>query len=637
MAQVNPILAQATKEEQSTQQQTATPVDIASELSLPDASSSKLKVVEDAITVATERSVANIQASQKAIAQTDQATAIIQKSLGDISAANQVIQLTKDTADMQAQNNTISAFEAQGGVDIQAQLAANLQDSQARLDNLLDTRTDIMNDEHTGIGIVDTIINEFRSVQVEAEIKTTADEVNADSNRIQNAAAATESFARQNALTKKTINEATIEANQKKIAADATLKSTEAELRALNSNAQARAQLANADQRQVQNLLSAYRLEGEAESRAVQKEKLAFNRQQMENQVKQWKDAEKSRTVALESAELRLQNTKTMSPTQIAQAELNLAKAQREMQEQADTEQALVNSVHRAQAALGVAVEDRNVILFGLRSNKAKYDRLLDMGSNEDIVFGQTPAEAREALAIASPSGNIAPTRVTKMLSDVATAMEIKFTTPDATGQIPKRPKNRTEVEAAYNQAAKEYAAAKSGNIAAGDASNPYQAPAFTVLEELPLVSSTALYQKVLKPKQMKETAPQTIVDAAVAGVVGKLISPEEAAAGIEAVFDAAALVNNTQDGGFRRAGLPNQVTYKTTLTRPPSVFEELKVSVAPRRTFEAFGITQPKAEGLFPNALMQVDLMDKAQVTNMIVQLLSASRAGDTMQEDNN
>lgn len=636
MAQVNPILNQVRQQSASTALQTATPSDISLELDkdTPPTSSS-LKAVQDAIAASTESSIAAIEQSKKAVQESDTLFSIIRDSIAGVAKANQTIQLTKDNADLAAQNATIESFELGGGIDLQAQLAANLREESQRVDDLLDKRTAIMNDEHTGITIIDAVINEFRALQTDIELEGAQAEVNATTARIRNSAAATEAFALQNSLTKKSINQATIEANQRKIAEEAKLKLTEVELDTLNANSKMLAQIHAANQQQVQNLLTVYRLEGEAEQRELQREKIAHNRLEMQEQVKQWKESSKARAVALEQAELNLEKSKVLSPTQQAQAELNLAKAQKDIKEQAATEDNLVQAVHNAQAALGVAIEPREVILFGLRSNKAKYNTLLDIGAApvEDIRFGSSPAEAKVTLTEASPSGNFKSTKITKLLDAIDSATEIKFSTPDATGQIPKRPKNQAEATAAYNQVAKEFMAAKAANITAGDSSNPYQAPAFTILENTSEVARTALYQKILKVKQYKETVPQTIVDAALAGVKSKEITIEQAAEGIEAIFDMAALINNTQDGGFRRIGLDNQVSYTTMIKRPPSFFEELKASTSPRRSFEAFGLTTPKTEGLFPRAAESINLMDRTQVKNLLVQLMASAPP----QESNN
>lgn len=642
MTQINPILNQARQQSAAAAVQTATPSDISMELDKDTPKNSdSLKAVQDAINAATESSVAALEQSKKYVQESSTLFSIIRDSLAGVAKANQTIQLTKDNADLQAQNATIESFELGGGIDLQAQLSANLREESQRLDDLLDRRTDIMNDEHTNITIIDAVINEFRALQTDIEIEGAQAEVNATTARIRNSAAATEAFALQNSLTKKAINQATIEANQKKIAEEANLKLAEVELDTLNANSKMLAQVHSANQQQVQNMLAAYRLEGEAEQREIQKEKIAHSRLEMREQVKQWKESSKARAVALEQAELNLEKSKALSPTQQAQAELNLAKAQKDIQQQAATEDSLVQAVHNAQATLGVSVEPREVILFGLRSNKAKYNTLLDMGAvnAEDIKFGSSPAEAKETLATASPSGNFKETKITKLLDSIDSAMEIKFSTADATGQIPKRPRNQAEAMAAYNQVAEELMAAKASNIVAGDASNPYQAPAFTILESTAEVARTALYQKVLKAKGYKETVPQTIVDAALAGVISKEITIDQAAEGIEAIFDMAALINSRQDGGFRRIGLDNQISYNTFIKRPPSMFEELKASVSPRRSFEAFGLTEPKQEGVFPRAIESVNLMDRTQVRNILVQQMSArgTSSATPQQGDNN
>lgn len=630
MANVNLILDKAKQQQDTTKQETATPNSGAGNAQV-DAISSNLLAVQEAIAASTEKSVANIKRAEQSMQDANSATQVIQESITDITAASQTAALAADTASLKAQNHTIDVFEAGGGTENQMLLQQTLAEEQARLAELRDKKTDIMNDEFTGIGLIDNIVNGFRSVQVDAEIETVSAEVQGTANQIQQATAATESFARQNALTKKTLNEGVIAANQDKLAAQGALQASEAELQTLNSNARALTNLAQADRVHVDNLMSAYRLENEAENRAVQREKLGFQRESMTEQRKQWQESSEARKVALEQAQFNLQKSKDLTPTQKAAAELQLERAEKAFADTKATEDQLVVAVHRAQALSGVTVEDRETILWGLQQTGEqgdKYRRLQELGGVEDAVLGSTPAEAKETVRLIAPSGNIKQNKATSVLDTLDSLMEVKFSTPDATGAVPKRPRGKEDIAKAYNKVAEDYVASKTANIATGDASNPYHAPAFTVLEETADLKFDSLYKKVLAPMKMKETNPQTIVDAALAGVLAKTVSPEEAAKGITRVFELAALINNTQDGGFRRVGLPNQTNYNVSLKRNPSLFEELKFSAGA-------ALTSTKGLGTIPTVpfkgieapvfTLQVDLMDEVKVKNTLVQMLSS------------
>jgi hypothetical protein len=151
----------------------------------------------------------------------------------------------------------------------------------------------------------------------------------------------------------------------------------------------------------------------------------------------------------------------------------------------------------------------------------------------------------------------------------------------------------------------------------------------------------------------MREVDPQRILDAAIAGVRANSLSPEAAASGVETIFEAAALYNNTMFGGFRRVGLDNQVTYNTQIKRPATLVEQLKVGA--KAGLGLFGpIATPQAiigAGLevitgkpteFTEAQLEkqraglaktfsVDMMDGTRVQEAIVRLLTSTKPPET------
>ena len=130
----------------------------------------------------------------------------------------------------------------------------------------------------------------------------------------------------------------------------------------------------------------------------------------------------------------------------------------------------------------------------------------------------------------------------------------------------------------------------------------------------------------------MVETNPQAILDAASNAIVSGDLTPEAAAAGIESIFDAAALHNNTMEGGFNRVGLDNQETYNARLSVPPGFFARVKKSA------KVSALLHPLTIGLAPNKVKDflfgdetevratanelVDLMDGAKVSQHLVRL---------------
>ncbi len=214
----NPVLNQAERNAVVNTPKTASaPVS-----SMP--ASSKLKAVEEALAISTARTVSNVQALEEGLEQSQIATDVIEASIDDITAATQIAATAEDNANLQAQNATIAAFEVSGGTDAQVAMMTTLTEDANRVAALLDEKQDIVDDEFTGIQLIDSIINDLRSIQLDTEIDAAEAQQNQTIRQITNTAAATESFARENALTKKTLNEGVLEANFKSIAAAGDIK-----------------------------------------------------------------------------------------------------------------------------------------------------------------------------------------------------------------------------------------------------------------------------------------------------------------------------------------------------------------------------------------------------------------------------
>ncbi len=634
MPHTNPILAQAAKEA-DTRAPTLANADEASTPERPV--STKLQAVEEALAVSTQRVTSSIVALEQGRAETRVATEAISGAIADITSAAQITRRASDTADLQAQNATITAFEASGGADIQAGLMTTLRADQTRVANLLDEKQDIVDDEFTGIQIIDGIINEFRSFQTDLEIDAARNQQVQTEREISGITSATESFAQANALTKKTLNAGVIEANYKGIAAEGQLKASQAEIQNINANATAMSNLVQADARNVSNLVQSFRLEGEAEERALAQERIAFQREQMTFQREKWQVELPAARVALEAATLRLEDATGLTTERRLAAEANFNAATKRFNDLVETENQLVEAVQKGQSLAGAPIEERQTIVFGLNQSGdvgKKYARLQELGGASDPVLGASAAEAVDSLQTVSPSGNVTQTPGITALSEI---VDLQAAVYKKSGVVPK---DQETLDSNLNATAQAFMDSKAANIGTGDDTNPYHAPPFSVLEEMASVRDSELYQSVLKAMEMKEVNPQTIMDAAIAGVRAGSVSPESAAVGIEAIFDSAALYNNTLQGGFRRVGLSNQTTYNVKINRPPSAVEELTIgrtslvlgSLA-ARTASLFKTTalldvEPVARGelLSTATTFSVDLMDATRVQEAVVRLLSAT-----------
>lgn len=584
----------------------------------------KLKTVQDALAASTARTVQSITDLTAAQKQTATATDVIVSSIQDITSARLTIAATVDNADLQAQNATISAFEVAGGTDAQVLLMQELADDNKAVDEILDTRAELADEDRfgEGIGLIDSVINQFNINLTNQQLLAAENKLGHTERQIRNTSTATESFARVNALTKKTLNAGTIEANYKAIEAEGALKVAQAELTNMHSNATAMNQIMAADTKSVSNLIQGFRLEGEAQQREVTKERIKFQREQMEQTREKWKLQAPADKIALEQARLNLERSKSLAPVQQAKAEQELASSEKRFADQIATEKSLVTSVQRAQSLAGVPVEDSPTIIFGLNQTGEagrKYGRLLEIGGVQDAVLGSTPYEAMTSVQTISPSGNVRTSKGTRLLSDIAGLQAAKYSKLGA-----GVPRDKAAQQTDFNTTAREHISVLVSNIATGDNSNPYHAPPFTILEETTDLQLQPLYTKILKPMQLKETNPQTITDAAVAGVLAGTISVEEAAAGIESIFDLAALVNNTQDGGFRRVGLPNQTTYNSKINMPDSGISKLLGPVAASVITAASPLGGEVLDFLRPDSVLDVDLMDRAKINAMLIKALS-------------
>lgn len=593
----------------------------------PASNTAKLDAVEEALAKSNERIATSIGNLEANVDKSQTATDVVKSAVSDISSANQITARAALIANLKAQNANTEVFEVSGGTDAQVVLMRNLKEDGDRVAELLDEKADIVDDVHTGIDMIDNIINGFRSSQLNRELGVAVQIQNHSSKQIANINAATESFARVNAITKKTLNEGVIEAELKAIAAEGRIKGAEAELKNIHSNATAMNALLTADSRNVNTLLQVFRLENEEKDRAIQVERRKFQQEQMDFAKKQWLIQGPAAEVALEQARLTLKNSQELSPTRIIAAERQLLAKEKAVTDQEELTASLVSRVQRGQSAAGIPVENKNTILFGLNSSGdrgKRYDRLLTMGAGAKPILGLTAFDAKKSLDIIAPDGNVAATKGVKLLALIAQKQAEKYDKSRA-----KIPRDEASQRVDFNVTAKEEIDKAKANIATGDNSNPYHSAPFTVLEQFKAVASTALYQKVLKALELKETNPQTIMDASIAGILSGTVSPEEAAEGIEAIFDTAALVNNTNEGGFRRVGLPNQTTYNTLLTRPPSFIEELKIAGKKALILPPLSIAVDVAGSLLkPNTLVPVDLMDVTEIKETIIKIMSTTRA---------
>ena len=544
--------------------------------------SAAMLAIQDAIGVQSDRILQFIQQMQQDAVDISSTTGVITSAIDSAVDANQTINLVKDTAAMEAQNNTFKAYEAAGGIEAQIAYMKQLNIDNARLRDLQEEKLATMSEEYTGIQLIDTIINGFSSIQTDAEIEAAANLRQTTLSNVQAVTAGTESVAQAQEVTKRTYNSATIQANYERLAAESTLKSAEAHIANIGTNANAMARVLDADSKQIAALSTIYRMENEQEDRALKREQHAFERERMVEMRKQWADGKESREVALKAAKLNLSTAQATNPTAIPAAIARNEEAVRQRDQNLALEANIVKSVQVAEQLIGGTLSSPEVIINSLlgtgvtAATRAKYERLQELGSSTDPVIGLTPFDTAQNLALVDPANKARRTKAIKVVDRVMQLQAEAFAENPTTA-----PKTEEALKQDFNNRSADFMKDSADAIRTGDTSNPYHGAPFSTLEQYAAVKNSALYQKVLKGTGITELNPILLVDRAAAGVKAKSVTLEQAAAGIAVIFETAKVRNNTEDGGFRRAGLPNQETYNVSMLRDPTAFELLKSGAA--------------------------------------------------------
>ena len=618
MATDNPILKQASKSQ-----------DIKPSVNLA--------AVQESIQVNTANSVNNIKALEEGAKQSTIATETISGSLKAMTLADQIVSLTTETAGLEAQNATINAYGASGGLAVQTDLMKQLIIDSSRVQKLLDEKQAIVNTEHTGIQLIDSLINEFSSFNTDLQIQAAQAQRNQTISDISAITESTESISKAQLLTSKAITAGTIQANYEKLAAAGNIEAAKADIANIQVNATATSRIMQAGRELTDNLISLYKFEDEAENRAVAKEKLAFDRESMVQARQKWADGTKSRAVALETAQLYLATTKATNPSGIPAAIARNEAAVRDSKAQIALEAQITRSGQAGQSLAGMTIEEPEMIIRGLQSTnpatRTKYEKIIALGSPAVPVMGSTPSEAYINYSTVNPSGTLPATKATNVLKTIERQQTEAFAKSPATV-----PKGTEAIQADFDMRARQFMESKAQEIKTGDTSNPYVGAPFSVLAEANAVKTTPLFKKVLEAKGMKELNPDTILEAALAGMIAKVVTPSEAANGIATIFKTAALLNNTESGGYNRAGLPNQTSYNVQVTRETTMFENLAITgsvlyhTPVLMAYTATDVITGDGKNRYANTVSDIairygtlNLMDEVAVQLHLIKLMSA------------
>lgn len=584
----------------------------------------QLQAIEQQLAANRDRLQQSVVMAEEDAEATNVATNIIKQSLGQIASSTQIVAAATQNADLTAQNNANAVLAAAGGTEGQIAQMTRMKTQGDHINSLYDQKADIMDDEHTGLSIIDTVINGFRAIPVQRDLKVAARQYDATVTHTANMTAAQEGFSRVQQINKQAINESTIAANYKKISAEAALQGAEQDIRNVQHNSDAMTRILNADSRTVANSIEMYKMQGQAEQRALQEESIAFQRESMTNQREMWEFDKPRAAIQLEQAQLNLATAKDLSPLQKQDLTNRVTMYQKQMDDGLALERTTNTAVQVAQSSLGLPYQTTEQIQDGLSNphTRDKYLKLVDIGTSPVARFGSNGYEAFSAMRTLDPDGRGQNSKGKKLLQHISNQQLAAYTDVGA-----NPPKDEISYSSDFNKTADAVMKAAAKDIPAGDRTNPYQAPPMSIIESSAAVQNSELWQSVLSKTGLTEANPQLIMEQAAAGVLAKLVTPEQAATGIAEIFKAAVLYNNTEAGGFERVGLGaySQTSYNTTIEYKPTFTDALKganfsigINPALQAGWQLAGNDPKRAE--------KVNMIDEAQVQQMIVRQLSSS-----------
>lgn len=564
--------------------------------------------VQKAIGVAGSQIDVTAAQTQQDVAKTRELTNQISSNLEKAAVNEQTIKNAELTGELERQNANVAILEASGGQTAQAITLAELQAEEDEIDRLVNERTEIFNREHTGLGAIDFIINAFGSIPNAIDTNFAKDERDQTLTEIANITGAQESFARVNAHTKKTLNDDAIQANLENTALLNQIEANKQSISNIHTNARAMGNLVNMRTEQVSAARKLVQFDLEKEQFKIRKQAQELQRQQMD--------------ITLKELEVRIPKLKI----DLERGKINLEQAQR-LERSLDT-QAI--AVQRGQSAVRGPnnVDSLDVIKQDLLSGgqlAAKAVQFRNIGATENASYGGTASEAMETLALVDPNNTAPRTKGIQLLNQIKLAVNEDFAANAAKGIKP--PTKPEQIAAAIDSKANQTMATFASNIVPGQA-NPYSAPPMETMAPFLETKGITLYNKILKPMGMKEIEPQRIVDAAIAGIQAKTITPEQAADGITKFFETVAMYNNYDGGGLTRVGLPPQTSYNTAIEFPVSI-QQVTAAFTP--------FAEPKGEpdlgvvgvtsGLLNAPTRIVDLMNEVQVQQMVIRNMGVSK----------
>jgi len=513
-----------------------------------------MAAVEESAALTTSAQIQIDQSSNSSIAIEED----LQTSIANIAVDSQIVDLTENIAKLKTQTTRVDALESAGGSSFLIELMAELQESSGELIAAQDVVEDITTEESSGP--INFIGQQFRLIRPTIALEAAEDRVNNLTSIIGSITSSQESIARAVATTQKTVTTATIDAGQRIISEQANIDLARSRLSSIASRAEELRSGMAANSATVAAKIQLLKLKNTEEAKAQRAEEHKFNVSQMESRLKQYESEASSRSVALATAQENLADIQ--DPRRRA-----LVTAQREagvsnLETARIAEDLFTTNVQIGQSVSGAPIEEPAAIITrgmpggsGSAADRLKYTKLRDIGLREGNTYGASPAEALETISMVGASSESPPARLLLRLN--TEFQEFKLSTAGG-GKLPTNQAQYMQELDSYVQPSVDSWRAE---IKEGDASNPFQAPPMTILAERTAIKESKLYKNVLAPASMSEFNAKRLYELAVSGIASKSVTIEEAALGLETIFDGA-VDHNNETIMYDRVGIDEQTSY---------------------------------------------------------------------------
>jgi len=526
-----------------------------------DDKAAKLAVIQD--TIARNEAAAQVVSQQleSNLASENEAHKALISSIESVAANNQIKNTISANAAMEVENLTSRAITDAGAVEKQAALFSQYVGGIKTVDALQDRIDDIQDDTITGIGLIDGVINDFRSEGTHRQLNTAIHRNRQTARRISTITRNAEDINRTAALSVEHINEGLIQANNEIIGATAAGEIAKADIINIHANSNARARQLDMNARQLMNKVREYEILDSIESKELQREGQRLTNEKLEMQRKAMPDTLKKLKADAEIAAQNAQIAKRLGPAKEAASLLAFQESVRKANAGIALENQVVSAVNAGESSLGKALTPKETILNGINRSGPQGDALRkaqEIGNSRMKVLGITPFESIENITIASPSGNITQTPALKVLREIMNQQEELYAST-------VRPKDRDAQMKDFNDTAMRYLGAIDRDVKPGSGRD---APGVdTLLSSYNVLRNTEFYKLVIEPASIQKlNEPNLVMEKAMAAIRSGAISPEAVSSGLGQFYNAAADFNNMNFGGFNRLGLLSQKTYNTRI-----------------------------------------------------------------------